>query len=180
MADHWRTLTGMEGQELHERLIREIDEARARLEALEKQLATGEAPPAARAAGRVPSIDLEALELDSAFLDIIPAQLARKHRLLPLGVASVFMIAMADPYDQAAIDEISDRTGFVVQPLLADGAALEQALDENYGPPGSIGGSARCVARGHLRLVWSRHEVGRERPDRSRGGEGWGGGWPAA
>jgi hypothetical protein len=180
VSDHWRTRTGMESQELQEQLIREIDEARVRLEALEKQLAREDAAPGTRASGRLPSIDLEAVELDPAFVDIIPAETARKHRLLPLGVCSVFAIAMADPCDQAAIDEISDRTGFVVQPVLADGGALGQALDDYYGPPGSIGGSARPGARRNLRLVWSRDDSGRENPDRKPGGESSGGGRPAA
>ena len=175
MADDSRTQTGTRDQDLREQLIREIDEARVRLAALEKQLARDGAPPGARIAARVPSIDLDRVEVDPAFMEIIPAETARKYRVLPLGVSRVFTIAMADPSDQAAIDEISARTGFVVQPVLADDAALDQALDHYYGPPGSIGGSARPGPLGNLRLVWSR-----EHPDQSPGGEGSGGGRSAA
>jgi hypothetical protein len=86
-------------------LIREVDEARARLAALEKKLARDAAPPKASTAARVPSIDLERFEVDPAFIEIISAETARKHRVLPLCVSRVFTIAMADPSNQRAIDE---------------------------------------------------------------------------
>ncbi len=180
MADEGRTQTGTGDQELREQLIREIDEARARLAALEKQLARDAAPPRARTSTRVPSIDLERFEVDPAFIEIIPAEMARKYQVLPLCVSRVFTIAMADPYNQQVIDEISARTGFLVQPVLADDLALEQALDQYYGPPGSTGGSARPAARGNLRLVWSRGDSTGEHPDESPGGETSGGGRSAA
>ncbi len=180
MADDRRNPSGTGDQELREHLILEIDEARARLAALEKQLAREAAPPDSRTAARVPRIDLERVELDPAFLEIIPAEMARKYQVLPLGVSRVFTIAMADPSNQQAIDEISARSGFLVQPVLADDLALGQALDHYYGPPGSTGGSARPAARGKLRLAWSRGNSTGEHPDESPGGETSGGGRSAA
>ncbi len=180
MADEGRTQTGTGEQDLREQLIREIDEARARVAALERQLARDAAAPKGRAGARVPSVDLERVEVDPAFIEIIPAETARKYRVLPLGVTRVFTIAMADPSDQRPIDEISARTGFLVQPVPVKDAALDRALDRYYGPPGSTGGSARPGARGNLRLVWSQGESPREQPHESPGGEGSGGGRSAA
>jgi hypothetical protein len=168
VADESRTQTGEGDQDPREQLIREIDAARARLAALEKQLATGGALQGART--RVPSVDLERVEVDPRFIEIVPAETARKYRVLPLGVSRVFTIAMADPSNQLAIDDISARTGFVVQPVLAEGAALDQALDHYYGPPGSTGGMVRPVTRADLRLVWPRRDSPREQPGRSPGG----------
>jgi hypothetical protein len=86
----------------------------------------------------------------------------------------VFAVAMADPSNQQAIDEISARTGFLVQPVAVSEPALEKALDHYYGPPGSTGGTVRPGTRGSLRLVWSRGDSPREDCR-----EGWGGGRPA-
>ena len=57
MADQDRTRTGTEDEESRERLLREIDEARARIAMLERQLAR-----------KAPSIDLARVEVDPAFL----------------------------------------------------------------------------------------------------------------
>ncbi len=190
MADESRTRMGAEGrdgprasipglaednEEMWRQLIRERDEARARVAMLERQLAKQASAPHKKAVA-VPSIDLERFEVDPAFIEIIPAETARKYQMLPLCVSRVFAIAMADPSNQGAIDEISARTGFLVQPVLATEPALARALDHYYGPPGSIGGTARRPeARGNLRLVWSRGE-----PSRGEPGESPGGGRPAA
>jgi hypothetical protein len=151
-------------QLLREQLLREIDEARARIEMLERQLAR-----------KVPSIDLARVEVDPAFIEIISAAIARKHRVLPLFVSRVFTVAMADPSDQLAIEEIEDLTGFLVHPVAAAEAALSDALDQYYGPPGSSGGTARGAAGTRLRLVWPR-----KNPGRGDAGRGPAGGRPAA
>ena len=160
MADDSRTQTAVEDQDVRAQLIREIDEARARIAALERQLAR-----------KVPSIDLAQIEVDPAFIEIIPAETARKHRVLPLFVSRVFTVAMADPSNQRAIDEIEALTGFLVQPVAAPESALEDALDQYYGPPGSSGGTTRRATRARRRLAWSRGDSPREGPGGgSRGG----------
>jgi len=177
VAEESRTAVGAEGrgdrpqasipglaediEEMWRQLIRERDEARARVAALERRLARKS--PVSPGHG-VPSIDLERVEVDPAFIEIIPAETARKHRMLPLCVARVFAVAMADPSDQEAIDEISARTGFLVQPVAATDEALDTALDYHYGPRGSTGGSARPASGAKLRLVWSREGSRCERP----------------
>jgi hypothetical protein len=153
-------------------LIRERDEARARVAVLERRLARTTSSPRP---DPVPSIDLDCFEVDPAFLEIIPAEMARKYRVLPLCVSRVFAVAMGDPSNQRAIDEISARTGFLVQPVAALDEALDEALDRYYGPAGSTGGRTRPAPRGILRLVWPRRDSGREHP---QGGSD--GGRPAA
>ncbi len=180
MADERRTRTWAEDPDLRRRLIREIDKARARLAALERQLAGDAASRKASTVARVPSIDLERVEVDPAFIEIVPAETARKHRVLPLRVSRVFTVAMADPSNQRAIDEISARSGFLVQPVLVDDVALDQALEHYYGPPGSTGGMVRPANRGELRLVWPRKDPLREHPQESPGAEDSGGGRSAA
>jgi hypothetical protein len=180
VADDSRTQTGTGDQDIREQLLQEIDEARARLAALERRFARDAAPRKPKTVGRVPSIDLERFEVDPAFIEIIPAETARKYRVLPLCVSRVFTIAMADPSNQRAIDEISARTGFLVQPVLANDVALDQALEHYYGPPGSTGASVRPAARGDLRIVWPRKEPPRDHPQESQDAEASGGGRSAA
>ena len=163
MADQDRTRTGTEDQDIRERLLREIDEARSHIATLERQLAR-----------KVPSIDLARVEVDPAFIEIIPPETARKHRVLPLFVSRVFTVAMADPSDQSTVDKIEALTGFLVQPVAASERALADALDQYYGPPGSSGGTTRRATR-RLRLVWPRKGSSRE-----DAGGGPAGGRPAA
>jgi MshEN domain len=119
---------------------------------------------------RFPSIDLARVEVDPAFIEIIPARLARKHRVLPLFVSRVFTVAMADPSDQLAVEEIEALTGFLVQPVAAPEPALADALDQYYGPPGSSGGTTRRATRARLRLAWPRRSAREDAEGGSRGG----------
>ncbi len=67
-------------------------------------------------------------------IDIVSAELAEKHKVIPLAVAGRKMtLAMANPKDIQAIDEISFRTGHIVLPVLALEVRLYYALEQYYG-----------------------------------------------
>lgn len=70
-------------------------------------------------------------------LEMVPAELARKHRCLPLTVrdeagGQVLYIAMQDPADLEALDDIRFRVGCQVKPVLAAPNELEEALRQQY------------------------------------------------
>jgi hypothetical protein len=67
-------------------------------------------------------------------IDIVSAELADKHKVLPLSVSGRKMtLAMANPKDIQAIDEISFRTGHIVLPVMALEVRLYLALEQYYG-----------------------------------------------
>jgi type IV pilus assembly protein PilB len=67
-------------------------------------------------------------------LRLVPVEAARKHQLVPLErVGSTLRVAMTDPTDMLALDEIRFMTGLDVEGLLASETAILQALGRWYG-----------------------------------------------
>jgi type IV pilus assembly protein PilB len=101
---------------------------------------------------RVSSIDLAQFEIDPADIKCIPAETARRYSVLPLSrVAKTLRLAMADPTNVFAIDDVKFMTGYNVEPVVASEAALEEALDRYYGPsraPGTANQAAPTDHRG--------------------------------
>ena len=68
----------------------------------------------------VPSINLDHFEVDPAIIKIIPAETARKYQMLPLSRSGATLtIAMADPTNVFAMDDIKFMTGYNVEPVVA-------------------------------------------------------------
>lgn len=82
-----------------------------------------------------PCAQAEEMEnIPRSVIDLISAELAEKYKVLPLAVAGRKMtLAMANPRDIQAIDEISFRTGHIVLPVLALEVRLYHALEQYYG-----------------------------------------------
>jgi len=87
----------------------------------------------------VPSINLEHFEVDPAIIKIIPAETARKYQVLPLSRSGATLtIAMADPTNVFAMDDIKFMTGYNVEPVVASETALEESIDRYYGSTRSL------------------------------------------
>ena len=87
----------------------------------------------------VPSINLDHFEVDPAIIKIIPAETARKYQVLPLSRSGATLtIAMADPTNVFAMDDIKFMTGYNVEPVVASESALEDAIDRYYGSNRSL------------------------------------------
>jgi type IV pilus assembly protein PilB len=87
----------------------------------------------------VPSINLDHFEVDPAIIKIIPAETARKYQVLPLSRSGATLtIAMADPTNVFAMDDIKFMTGYNVEPVVASETTLEEAIDRYYGSTRSL------------------------------------------
>ena len=87
---------------------------------------------------RVPFVDLPRLEIDSGAIERISPATAVKYRAVPLDRrGATLRIAMADPANVAAIDDIAFMTGCNVEPVVATGAAVAEAIRKHYGGDGS-------------------------------------------
>ena len=81
-----------------------------------------------------PIVDLEAYAPGSDILRLVPIDLARKHQVVPLErTDSTLRLAMADPTDMLALDEIRFVTCLRVEPALAPESAILQAIARWYG-----------------------------------------------
>src|ERR1700694_5175856 len=87
----------------------------------------------------VPSINLDHFEVDPAIIKIIPAETARKYQILPLSRSGATLtIAMADPTNVFAMDDIKFMTGYNVEPVVASESSLEEAIEKYYGSTRSL------------------------------------------
>ena len=87
----------------------------------------------------VPSINLEHFNVDPAIIKIIPAETARKYQVLPLSRSGATLtIAMADPTNVFAMDDIKFMTGYNVEPVVASESAIEEAIEKYYGSMRSL------------------------------------------
>src|SRR5215217_5688201 len=72
----------------------------------------------------VPSINLAQFEIDPAIVKLIPAETAQKYQIVPLSRAGATLtIAMIDPTNVFAMDDIKFMTGYNVEPVVADAIA---------------------------------------------------------
>jgi type IV pilus assembly protein PilB len=87
----------------------------------------------------VPSINLDHFEVDASIIKVIPADTARKYQILPLSRSGATLtIAMADPTNVFAMDDIKFMTGYNVEPVVASETSLEDAIDRYYGSTRSL------------------------------------------
>jgi type IV pilus assembly protein PilB len=87
----------------------------------------------------VPSINLDHFEVDPAIIKIIPAETARKYQILPLSRSGATLtIAMADPTNVFAMDDIKFMTGYNVEPVVASESSLDEAIEKYYGSTRSL------------------------------------------
>src|SRR5678815_2544418 len=96
----------------------------------------------------VPSINLTQFEIDPAVIKLIPADTAQKYQIVPLSRAGATLtIAMTDPTNVFAMDDIKFMTGYNVEPVVASETAVLEAIHKYYGKVlGPTGGSALEVA----------------------------------
>ncbi len=87
----------------------------------------------------VPAINLNEVEVDEGIIKIIPPDVARKYTIIPVSKAGAKLtIAMVDPTNVFAMDDIKFMTGYNVEPVVASDSSLRKAIDNYYGSTHSI------------------------------------------
>ncbi len=82
----------------------------------------------------VPSINLKFYEVDETVIKLIPQDTAVRYQIVPLSrVGSTLTIAMTDPTNVFAMDDIKFMTGFNVEPVVASETAIADAISKFYG-----------------------------------------------
>ncbi len=87
---------------------------------------------------RIKAVNLSDMEVDMDVVRVIPEATARRHNAVPFAKEeNVLFVAMSDPRDFFAVEDIQLRTGFEVQPYLAMPGDVGTLLDKAYGTSAS-------------------------------------------
>src|SRR3979490_2059512 len=82
----------------------------------------------------VPAINLSYFEIDPAVVKLIPYETAKRYQILPLSrVGASLTIAMVDPTNVFAMDDIKFMTGFNIEPVVASESSIQVGIDKAYG-----------------------------------------------
>src|SRR5450759_611216 len=96
----------------------------------------------------VPAINLAQFKIDLTIVKLVPTETARKYQIIPLSRSgSTLTIAMTDPTNVFAMDDIKFMTGYTVEPVVASEVAINDAIEKYY-PSGKGGGGAAPGAKG--------------------------------
>ncbi len=105
---------------------------------------------------KIPSIDISKFRLDEYLRNIVPERLARKYRMVPVSMMGESMtVALADPFNVFAIDDLRDITGKRIDIVMAAGVQIDAALNKFYGNPneGSVSEVSKNIDVGGLEVI---------------------------
>ena len=110
----------------------------------------------------VPSINLAHFEIDQNVIKLVPAEIAQKHMVIPINrKGSVLTVAMADPSNIFAIDDIKFLSGFKVEPVVAAETSIKNAINKHYDSAGLV----KDILQGYDDREVATVEEGDEGPD---------------
>src|SRR3989441_9140044 len=82
----------------------------------------------------IPSVNLDLFHIEEPVLRLIPREVAQKYSVLPLSrVGATLTLAMVDPTNVFAMDDIKFMTGLNVEPVVVAEASIQQAIAKYYG-----------------------------------------------
>ncbi len=81
-----------------------------------------------------PYIDLDQFEVYPEVINLIPADVAKRHMVMPIHrIRSFLTLSMVDPTDLEVIEDIRFRTGLSIQPVIASESGVMNAINKYYG-----------------------------------------------
>jgi len=108
----------------------------------------------------VPSVSLRSLELDEAVVKLIPSEVAQKYLILPVSRnGATLTVAMVDPTNVFAMDDIKFMTGYNVEPVVASEVAIKEAIDNDSNRRPSEDYHARKRRRSYPRTGRSQRQL---------------------
>jgi len=81
----------------------------------------------------VPSLDVSGFEIDVEMIKLIPVDIVQKYQLIPISKnESTLVIAMSDPSNVFAIDDVNFLTGLNIEVVVTSDSAIKHAIDKHY------------------------------------------------
>jgi type IV pilus assembly protein PilB len=82
---------------------------------------------------RVPTIDLDEYEIEPEILKLVSKEQCEKHRVIPVSrTGNSLIVAMADPTNLHAIDDLKFLTSYNIEPVIASETAINGAVERYY------------------------------------------------
>src|ERR1700730_1123824 len=82
---------------------------------------------------RVPTVNLEEYEIDVEILKLVPKEPCERHKVVPVSrTGNSLIVAMADPTNLHAIDDLKFLTSYNIEPVIASETAIAQAIERYY------------------------------------------------
>src|SRR3989338_2312784 len=114
----------------------------------------------------IPPINLSRFKIDPAVIKLIPKKIAKHYKILPISkMGGTLMIAMADPLNIFAIDDIKNLTGSKISPVITTDKDIEEAIGQYYGEDGYMAIEkivANMEEEAQIRMVEEKEGVSRE------------------
>lgn len=84
----------------------------------------------------VPSVNLKDFQIDPGVIELIQRDVAERHMVVPINrIGASLVVAMSDPSNIYAIDELKFITGFNIEVVVASEVAIRTAIEEYYDKP---------------------------------------------
>lgn len=97
----------------------------------------------------IPFVELSDYIVDQEMLKLIPETLARKHTLIPLfKIGNSLTVAMANPSDIMAIDEVRLKSQHEIETVSATPQAIGKAIDQYYGVTQGVDDLVKSIQMG--------------------------------
>src|SRR5580693_7402908 len=82
---------------------------------------------------RVPTVNLDEYEVDADILKLVPKEPCERHKVVPISrTGNALIVAMADPTNLNAIDDLKFLTGYNIEPVIASESAIQAAIEKYY------------------------------------------------
>src|SRR6202789_4391540 len=82
---------------------------------------------------RVPTVNLEEYEIDPEILKLVQKEPCERHKVVPVSrTGNSLIVAMADPTNLNAIDDLKFLTGYNIEPVIASESAIQAAIEKYY------------------------------------------------
>ncbi|MBM4242449.1 MAG: type IV-A pilus assembly ATPase PilB [Deltaproteobacteria bacterium] len=108
----------------------------------------------------LPVVDPAALDILTEVIDVLPAVLANKYHIVPVSLSrSTLTLAMADPSNLVAINEVKFLTGFDVRAAIAGPLSIERAIERYYDRALSYGDVLSQLGNEEIDVVRTEEDV---------------------
>jgi type IV pilus assembly protein PilB len=85
----------------------------------------------------VPAINLKEFDVEPDIIKLVPKDVASKHLVVPVNRAgSALIVAMCDPSNIYAVDDLKFLTGYNIEPVVTSEPALREAIEKHYAEKG--------------------------------------------
>ncbi len=104
----------------------------------------------------IPRVELRGIRIDPGIIGLVNGTVLRKHNVLPIGYSdnnpNVLLLAMSDPMNIVAQDDIAIVTGCLIEPRIATVGEINTVLDKYFGSDEAMSAAAQYTKEREVQL----------------------------